>query len=95
MTDLEIIKRCAEKIGCHTKIDGDTVWAWTHPSKSQEIYNPLIKDAQCMALVKKFHLKISRGLPPLDEWHVETYNTNHAYNKDLNRAVCECVARMP
>ena len=70
-----------------------------------EPYDPLHDDAQAMALVKKFHLLLFR---PFDKWqavpakwwnkapqfiHDGDYNPL-AQNDDLNRAICECVAKM-
>ena len=69
-------------------------------------YDPLHDDAQAMALVKKFDLNIIKSD---DEWWVhesphicdyiataERHDVTDwgAYDKDLNRAICECVAKM-
>ncbi len=56
-------------------------------------------DAQAMALVKEWHLEI---MPVNDGWKVLASATakfpnrsvTYAAGTDLNRAICECVARM-
>ena len=70
------------------------------------VYDPLHDDAQAMALVKKLDLNI---IKLDDEWWVhesphicdyiataEQHDVTDwgAYDKDLNRAICECVAKM-
>ena len=66
-------------------------------------YDPLHDDAQAMALVKKFHLQINiwnelstaRGLLEAGWWRVDSQSQNvTARHGDLNRAICECVAKM-
>ena len=62
-------------------------------------YEPLINDAHAMALVKKFHLRIGSTLVagkdnPQESWFVERTNHDHSVSDDLNRAICECVAKM-
>lgn len=92
MTDLEITKLCAEAMGYA---------ATKHLSLENVIYaidyEPLENDAQAMALVKKFNLNISRIRPNI-EWGVEKWGIEYleqsTYSKDLNRAICECCAKM-
>ena len=90
MTDLEITRLCAEAMGLGWQDDrtdgGITAQEGTYNYK----YDPLHDDAQAMALVKKMRLEIStfRG-----EWHVGN-DMDWAWNTDLNRAICECVAKM-
>jgi hypothetical protein len=59
-------------------------------------YDPLHDDAQAMALVKKFRIDInSQGID--GTWEIRRPITPVFYgkgNKDLNRAICECVANM-
>jgi hypothetical protein len=59
-------------------------------------YNPLHDDAQAMALVKKFELGLGRGKDR--SWIAHTTREAgtfcHSSNNDLNRAICECVAKM-
>jgi hypothetical protein len=60
-----------------------------------QVYDPLHDDAQAMALVKKFHLE-TRWYEDESAWGVFAGNEKvgcYQY-KDLNRAICECVARL-
>ena len=92
MTDLELTRLCAEAMFDRLE--------W-----EQRLFNydPLHDDAQAMALVKKFRLlielnpnilgrqvrvsgsEIASDIPPFDKCNYETA---------LNRAICECVAKM-
>ncbi len=91
MTDLEITRLCAEAMG----LMGESGYALigrmdNHP------YDPLHDDAQAMGLVKKFGLRIEHSSPSAI-WTVQAEGplTLPRFNaEDLNRAVCECVARM-
>jgi len=65
-------------------------------------FDPLHDDAQAMALVKKLKVYCAWD-EDLQEWETETNNGKSgthefrhwcAYGKDLNRAICECVAKM-
>ena len=99
MTDLEMIKRCAEKMNLYYGKEADqfTFDEWMQLKE----YDPLNDDAQAMALVKKFELICDPQYGT--EWRVwchsaRTKNMDYvppAFNKDLNRAIVECVARMP
>lgn len=94
MTDLEITKLCAGAMG----IDALALEQGTLP------YDPLHDDAQAMALVKKFQIVIERDpkrsdyfgvtlFPPrFDGRNQQTQVVRNA--PDLNRAICECVAKM-
>ena len=59
-------------------------------------FDPLHDDAQAMALLKKFHLRVvrTRGIP--EQWGVysKTNFGDTVIGDDLNRAICECVASM-
>ena len=79
MTDPEITKLCAEAMGFGTFKDDES------PSG----YNPLHDDAQAMALVKKFVRVIVRRKE--GDWSI---NLDGARNVNLNRAICETVAKM-
>ena len=62
-------------------------------------YDPLHDDAQAMALVKKFHLQVDKTLrtpnDPYGQWIVsKTDKFVSEPTSDLNRAICECVAKM-
>lgn len=64
----------------------------------QEIYNPLKNDSQAMAIIKRFDLSIARGGQATDSpWWKATsskYLRRPGIDSDLNRAICECVAKM-
>lgn len=95
MTDLEITRLCAEAMGVEfvdrgergLQLLGDIMY-----------YDPLHYDAQAMALVKKFHLHIGKTLrtpdEPFGQWFVSKTDKFEVPNNDLNRAICECVAKM-
>jgi len=87
MTDKELIAACAKALGV------ENVFPW----------NPLERDEQAMALVKRFYIVIERErdgilfgvtlLSPRVEGRMQ--KTQVARNADnLNRAICECVAKM-
>lgn len=71
------------------------------PKGLPQWYWPLHDDAQAMLLVKKFELEL---LPRyfIDEgWRVSFYYSQeekeervYSKNLDLNRAICECIAKM-
>ena len=110
MTDLEITKLCAEAMGVEAHlVENSGLFIFTRGFGSvalAEKYDPLHDDAQAMALVKKLDLNI---IKLDDEWWVhesphicdyiataEQHDVTDwgAYDKDLNRAICECVAKM-
>ena len=102
MTDLEMTKLCAEAMGitlhpmwqgradeCMYN-DGSGGGGW-----GMGKYDPLHDDAQAMALVRKFRLRVAVIAPT--GWRVTTAFIEPAqatHNDDLNRAICECVANM-
>ena len=91
MTDLEITRLCAEAMGVklgnfQTNDDDDRV-----PIDSYNFYMPLHDDAQAMALVKKFEITT---LPQRGKWSVVCAWMGSDLHDDLNRAICECVAKM-
>ena len=110
MTDLEMTKLCAEAMGIegHPVRDGQEMWSPEGWEKNKDaimthcwpfqIWNPLHDDAQAMALVKKLMLSVGRNQGV--EWDVENRHSPFGeqyvcvMNKDLNRAVVECVAKM-
>lgn len=64
-----------------------------------KVYDPLHDDAQAMALVKKFDMAIGRALSPIKGWGAgiwskDNHCTDYVICADLNRAICECCARM-
>lgn len=79
-------------------MSGGNDW-WIHPDghhvcgPCSGIPDPLHDDAQAMALVKKVRILLDPdyGFPCV--WQAAT-NTEDATNEDLNRAICECTAKM-
>ncbi len=101
MTDLEMTKLCAEamgwSIGLHVdpRLNDGRWWVietCDDGSHHGFYYNPLVDDSQAMELVKRFDLGLDKvGL----EWGVlRSGYDGDVVNKDLNRAIVECVAKM-
>jgi hypothetical protein len=89
MTDLEMIKKCAEKMGIDAKFCETPIYS------KRGKYNPLHDDAQAMALVKKFVLSCRREQWSEGwTWVVYSSHAKFSRNKDLNRAIVECVAKL-
>lgn len=105
MDDLEIVKRCAEKMGVEYRVIPDSVFIHLIATKKdangikEYPYAPLYDDAQAMALVKKFELEIGIGVHDgEDGWSVYVEDgklLHNVWSKDLNRAICECAAKLP
>ena len=107
MTDLEITKLCAEAMGCTETLD--TVWGSSVKNPVPHVlyrldgqwrnYDPLHDDSQALALVLQLRLSI-RNEPPVMDWIVMDLHGDKdtscfsAQNLILNRAICECVAKM-
>lgn len=94
MTDLEIVRKCAERMRySDVQRKGDHV----HDKNGNiipGIYWPLEDDAQAMALVKKVGISIGRSFS--GEWFCQDFDKGIiSESKDLNRAICECVAKLP
>ena len=91
MDDLTITRLCAEAMG----IDFSKGYASITCKECEEYgvpYNPLHDDAQAMALVKKFRIHLNYGW---DKWHASHgYENSFGESRDLNRAICECIAKM-
>ena len=103
MTDLEMIKKCAEKMGVDVQLISKPKFKYLDcpyyviPEFSEaqnEKYDPLHDDAQAMALVKDLKLQILPNRYHGGWWVSATTPHNAIGNADLNRAICECVARM-
>ena len=107
MTDIELTRLTAEAMGIpfrelnvlgSTFIVADTDEGnliYLHGHGACSVYNPLKDDAQAMALVKKFELRCRTYIKR--EWQVwapDQAETTDASNGDLNRAICECLAKM-
>ena len=105
MTDLEITKLCAQAMGydnvrvAHACM-GTPYVTWGREGNLTNEFRPLEDDAQAMALVKKFYLDINYIMPFShgDPWAWCVRGTIAGWEKtegrDLNRAICECVAKM-
>lgn len=89
MNDLELIKKCAERTGIGI-VNGQSMF-WL---SGEGIYDPLHNDAQAMALVKKLGISLFfEGIG--EKWEAEIEDeTYYAFSIDLNRAICECVAKL-
>jgi hypothetical protein len=96
MVDLELTRLCAEAMGypdirildhlVTCKIDG-----------LQKAWMPLTDDAQAMALVKRFKLNIGALQSTWKIFRIPDRKSHSCYeadDKDLNRAIVECVAKM-
>ena len=84
MTDLEITKLCEEAIGSDF-----------YGGK----FDPLHDDAQAMALVKKLWLDCTVLVGAVESggqsWLVRAADgTSSHHDETLNRAICECAAKM-
>ena len=99
MDDLEITRLCAEAMGLGPSSDcvvsGVILKTPPAPNTSHH-YDPLHYDAQCMALVKRFRLRVNSLKDVL--WEVETDPRDDLHqdvaHADLNTAIVYCVAYM-
>ena len=102
MTDLEITRLCADAMGINglTEKRNRLVWERAREESHARLrsYEPIYNDAQAMALVKRFRLFITHDET---EFWVEWAGPIGGDGKvswradpDLNRAICECVAKM-
>ena len=90
MNDLEITRLCAQAMGY--ELPGNE-WAVNAP----DYYHPLGDDAQAMALIKQQKLAFYWRYRVVTEprWEVSDMKGDHlSFSKDLNRAICLCVANM-
>jgi hypothetical protein len=107
VTDLEITRLCAEAMGLSVRewrgpMDNQEPSLCTfHQINAetwmpQQRYDPLHDDAQTMALVKKFDLEIQHYHTDLGQVIKKyvAYPRVEVINNDLNRAICECVAKI-
>jgi len=100
MTDLEMTKLCAEAMGMShddtviAEIKGGplTLRAVPEGKRSTIVYDPLHDDAQAMALVKKLDLQITGSA--VRRVGQNLWKQPYSMHADLNRAICECVAKM-
>ena len=96
MNELEITRLCAAAMGGWIVIDDTVHLAGDFDAGRNRIkYDPLRNDAQAMALVKKFQLRIGLAGARLSNlWFAERSSETYTTSNDLNRAICECVAKM-
>ena len=108
MTDLEVTKLCAEAMkfsACRPYGGASHRFQIAHAGFGWELYDPLHDDAQAMALVKRLRVMLrpeySGGVYDrklTGRWIAATntagLNDYQEVNADLNRAICECVAKM-
>jgi hypothetical protein len=100
MNDYQIVKLCAEAMGYKTNqgvIDeNDRLHICLEDKSKFTLYDPLHDDAQCMALIKRFNLRIDRdrGIPTKWGVYSKVNFDDIQFDTDLNRAVCLAVARM-
>ena len=105
MTDLEITQLCAKAMGLGVgppmADDRSALWCLTELYDERQprfAYDPFHEDAQAMALVKKFRLFISHDETNFwVEWAGPIGGEDKVAwraHPDLNRAICETVAKM-
>ena len=95
MTDLEIARKCAEKMKLPLAAPERSAILWIVRTLGgiphYESYDPRHDDAQCMALIKAFPDEVLEALT----YMVDRHPRGTLPPGDLfNRTVCECVARM-
>ena len=102
MTDLEMIKKCAEKMGLNHRVgilQGtiERVFYWN--DNVERVYDPLHDDAQAMALLFLLMLE-GEVIINSDEFRFNSdLNGIEAVHsvvsqQDLNRAIVECVSKL-
>ncbi len=102
MNDLEITRKCAEAMGLPIEYDANFTKGMLRLPTGWIAYDPLHNDEQAMALVKKFGLLVDPQQdgqnfeidPGWEVSHVSLPDDYLSINTDLNRAICECVAKM-
>src|SRR5690349_8056968 len=96
MTDLEMVKLCADAMGIKVIKFSRNDPSCTYRLEDGKNYYPPHDDAQAMALVKKFRLLIAPGVEQgKDIWSSQgDLEDSYAESESLNRAIVECVAKM-
>lgn len=98
MDDLTATRLCAEAMGLTLRENGDRLYVNTFTP-----YRPLHDDAQAMALVKRFRLRIGTysdenpsdaGTTGWRVWFPFKVDLEIVDQDDLNRAIVYCVAKM-
>lgn len=97
LSDLEITRLCAEAMELSPFAVNGEKYVVIGETPNRYEYCPLTNDAQAMALVKKFRLKIWCG-QFTQEWHVSAPDADHyvqgSLDPSLNRAICDFVAQL-
>jgi hypothetical protein len=102
MTDLDMLKLCAEALGLQhsMRVCGFAAWPVLCASRYDDPivfqpYNPLRDDAQALALVKHFRMDIKNYFGESNTWVVVATiaGWDLSKNADLNRAIVECAAK--
>lgn len=108
MTDLEMTTATAAAMGYRVLYDksvAGTVYLDVEDASGTRktmLWSPLVSDEQAMALVKRFGLTVDpqEDTPPFT-WrvvvalHGDWDNQISSGGSDLNRAIVECVAKLP
>lgn len=106
MTDLEITRRCVEAMGYKPTGKSASEPAIQVEGKRHHIFafDPLHDDAQAMELVKKLALNCRKEDDDGGKRHTWLVSEHMGYitggngaiaeRRELNRAICECVAEM-
>lgn len=98
MTDLRMTELCAKAMGytgCRELARG-TFTGRLHryevqtPTTGWALYDPLIDDAQTMALIKRFGPRMFKSMDLKGCWQIDLHGIV-IVNEDLNRAVVESV----
>lgn len=98
MDDLTITKLCAEAMGWkleefsrgfRCRDEDNYIVCIIGKSSVPENYDPLHDDAQAMALVKQFPIQCIGAM-----WEAVKSHNPTTQRFDLNRAICECVAKV-
>lgn len=103
--DIKLCQLCAKAMGIELLAHCELPF-YRGENRGMCYYDPLHDDAQCMALAKRFGVTCD---PQDEQWPIKLWRTwvitpdydpdtdkdyFSAENPDLNRAICECVARM-
>lgn len=91
MTNLEMTKLCARAMYLEVVSTPESPVVRVWDGKGRALYDPLHDDAQAMALVKKFPIKIGRTA---EGFYAEIPKVVYSPFADLNRAIVSCVAHI-
>jgi hypothetical protein len=110
MTDLELVKACAEAMGLpllpaydkgdiryrHQSDDNGLMVATDaqHYFTERGSYDPLHDDAQAMALARRFMLEVDFFVNSASTPPSAERQSIHYCDENINRAICECVAKL-